>query len=280
MRKNKEIRAEAVERVKPIKKKLMLYTLVWLLLVSAINAIPFVSIAGSFLSPFFALGFIVTVLNVFRGNGENESPVSFFPHTFEYFKKTFFSYLWLILKCIVGLVLIIIAAVMLTTTNVVMLGSEIGSVKPSEMGSATLGIVSIVAAVLYFVGIIVLIVKVLDYQAISYEIIHSDPNKPAKEIVNDAKEHMKGHVGQWFCMSLYYGLKILIMYFVLAIVVSIIVAALQNAIVGTVSTILLVVFLFYLMINIYPQMICSCELLFKEMVGDGEQNNPEQYTNS
>ena len=266
MRSNKEIRAEAMERIKPVRKKLMIFALVYILISTGISIIPFIGQIGSFLSPFLAIGLMLSIVNVFNGQGENESPVSFFKHFAELFVQTLCTYLWVLLRCIVGVIITFVGMIL-------MVGASVLSTSSS---ASQLGIVVIIGALIYVVGIIVLIVQMLKYQAIGYEVIHNDRTKPAREIVKEAAQHIEGHKGQWFCMGLYYGLYMFAIYFLIAIVFGILSAVLNDAIITTIGAIVLVIAIIFLVISVLPKMICSCEVLYKEMVGGAPEAAPTE----
>ena len=172
MRKNKEVRKVVNENFKPIKGKLMLYTLVFFLIPVAVSFIPFVGqLLSSIISAVCAIGFTAVVVNIYNGHGENESPVSFFSHSAKLFTNWFCAGLWICLKCIVGIIIAVIGLVMMMVggASALVLSSQ-SSLDISQEMLGGLGIVAIIGLLLYFVGLIVTIILELKYNCVAYDV--------------------------------------------------------------------------------------------------------------
>ncbi len=279
MRKNKEIRKTVNENYKPLKGKLMLYVLVYMLISVALAFIPVVGQAASTIfSGVCAIGVMATIIHVYNGEGEKESPVSFFSHTGKLFTNYFCSNLWILLKCIVGIIITVIGAVVMFVSGGSVLAQSIAgganSIDPNILMNAGIGV--IIGMIIYFIGIIVTYIISLKYGMVSYEIIHDNKSgKRAKELVEEAKEHLKGHVGQYFCMSLYYGLLVFCIAFVLTIVVGVIAGlilglagATSSAVITLVVQILDLILVYGILLYFIPKLTCSFEELYKDLIAE------------
>ena len=112
MRKNKEIRKDMLVKFKQVKGKLFLYGFVYGLINCGLSLIPGIGQLASYVFTLLCvIGFTTTVINVYNGNGENESPVSFFKHTEKLLGNHFCAGLWISLKCIVGFIMIIVGII-------------------------------------------------------------------------------------------------------------------------------------------------------------------------
>ena len=281
MRKNKEIRKVVNEKFKPIKWKLMLYTLVYLLIPVAIAFIPFVGSAlSSIASIVCVVGFTASVINIYNGNGENESPISFIPHSIKLFTNWICSSLWVCLKCIVGLIITIVGLVLMIVGGASALTLSVMSVQSTEIpieATAGMSILALVGMLLYFVGLIVFIILELKYACYMYDVIHDDKSgKKAKEIVEESRAHLKGHVGQWFCMGLYYGLLVfcfmIVAGFLVGIVYGFIAAALSSVLdayaLTTFSSVIIFIIEYIALLYFVPKSICACEELHKDLTSN------------
>ncbi len=267
MRTNKELRSVAGARFKEVRGKLMLYALVFLLIPVLLNFIPVVGqLAGSIISAFGAIGFLRTVINVYNGNDAEESPVSFFKHMADLFTRYFCCSLWVFVKWLIGVIIMIVGMGMMiagagTGAAGFLSGGEIDASVISQGGALV-----IIGLIVYLAGLIVTLIISLKYSAYTYELVHEeDRSKRSRDIVNSAKEHLAGHVGQWFGMGFYYGVLMFVVMFLAGIVLGLIIAAIPNSLVVSLLSLALTI-----VIEIYfiPLLMCSYEEFFKDLKGD------------
>lgn len=275
MKTNKEIRQVVKEKFNAVRGKLILYSFVYLIIFALIGLIPILGSLSSLLSALCAIGYVATVVNIYNGKGENETPVSFFNHTGKLIGNYICSDLWIMLKCIVGIIIAIVGVV------IMYVGGAGSMVALMTMGSSSdagyvvggLGLAVIIGGLLYLAGLIVFIVMAVKYATISYEIVHDNKSgKKARELVAEAEQHLKGHVGQWICMAIYYGLLLFLVSLVAGLVCGFVggiiggvlnVAYAAEGIVALLSAIVVVVLESYFL----PLITCALEELYQELMG-------------
>ena len=276
MRSNKEIRKSVDEKYLPHRRRLMLYTLVFVLIPVIVGLIPIIGgTLSSIIIAISTIGFLATCVNIYNGHGEEETPVSYLSHSIRLFTNWFCASLWILLKAIVGVIIMIVGACMLFasigTDAIVVLNGQTANVDVSSISG-----IGMIGLLLYFVGALVTIIISLKYSCIAYEIVHDNKSgKKAKELVESSRVHLEGHVWQWICMGIYYGLLLFALVFVISFVGGLLAGLAQSSVaVAAIIGIVVVIAIYAVMLNYMPKLYCAYEELYKELVGGDEAPSP------
>ena len=270
MRTNKEIRAGMKERLTEVKGKLMKYSLVYFAITIAIGYIPIVGKFLSVIMVILAIGLMASIINIWNGNDAEETPIKFFMHAGHFIKNYICGYLWIVLKCIPGVIIAIVGVVIIIVGGgeaaLQLLANE-GNVTSAQISN--LGTTVAAGFLVYFIGFIVFLVMMLKYSCFSYELIHNGgPEKRAKDIVEGARERLQGHIWQWVCMGIYYGLIM----FLLLLLLSFVCGILSSGSI-IVASILLLIGYIAIYAYILPVMVCAFEEFYKDLCIDNPISN-------
>ena len=253
--KNKEIRKIAKEKMKGKLGKAIGITLLYGIIMSMIawilKIIPGVgnilsSIVSSVISVPLAFGWMKQLIEL--ANGEEVGIVDFLKHGFDNFGKVWMSNLRIVLKCMVSILLIIVGAVLM-----------------GMLTNPLIGIVIMAGAAIWMV------IVVLKYAMLNYTIAYDSEDLKAKELVEKAENDGKGKIGKFICMSIYYGLQVIAVYFIAVILASAISVLSNNLVVATLSIVLAYVIsaVFALIYSI--QNIFACNEFYKIRVLNKEE---------
>lgn len=215
---NKEIRAKVAEQVKPYKGRLFGYVLVFGILAGLIswvlNLIPIVgNFLGTVMVAICTLGLTFSIIKVYEGKGDGESPVSFFGNGFNNVIRYIKCGLWICLKLIIPIIVYVAGYVMLQIALKDVLEDVMARLYINPNGGAAIfeGLtvenpaLLIAGVALIIVGFIWMFIKSLNYANSTYEIVSAEGEEvEAKELVERSFNHMQGNKMQWFKMLVYY----------------------------------------------------------------------------
>lgn len=181
--------------------KAALLTLVYLLIVwvlsFVLNLIPVIgSIAQIVIEIPIGFGFISTLMKLKRN--EEVSYTGFLTDGFNSFASSWKVALWTIVKMLIPVVIMIVALVVLG------IGSGItvaGAAASSRSAAGTGGAVIVIGVIAVIVSSIWLTIKSYSYQLVYY-ILFDNPDKDAKEIVEESENLMNGNRWRLFCLEL------------------------------------------------------------------------------
>ena len=273
MRSNKKIRLDMKEHITEVNKKMMTYSFTWLLLLSVLCYIPF---CGIFFS-IFGIGLMKSIINIWHENDAKESSVMFYKHTRTYIKHFLGGMLWILLKCIPGIIISIVGYILLVYADVSEInGSGMHMIIEFYQRFQELPALLFYGLLLYLVGIIVAIVIAIKYNCFSYELIHHDaPDKKARDIVESARIRLQGHVWQWLCMGFHYIL--LMVLGIIAIFASYLILNMFVHLDAIINAFMLVCIYFAgfiaILTYIIPTLTCAYEELYTDICQESQGSN-------
>lgn len=183
---SKKAKSLAKETLKGNWGKFAGVTLVYLLIVLALNYVPYVgSIINLIFTPVLAFGF--TKMFVDLKNGEEVGFFDFLTNGFKVFGKVWGVTVRVALKMLPPIILIIIAALFIAF-------SASGSLE-------TMGISFIIALILIIASAIWAVILSYKYMYATMELAYN-PEKSPKEVVNKSGEYMNGNKGKAFWLDL------------------------------------------------------------------------------
>ena len=196
-----QLRTSAREALKGKWGKAALLTLVYFLITFVISfvlrLIPFV---GSLLEIIITLplsyGFLVTFMKLKRE--EEVSYTDFITSGFNAFGKVWAVLGNTILKLIIPIVLLILSIILMVYGGI---GTGAGVIFSSASATAGFSGVLIVGLILYICSFIYLVVKGY-YYSLTYYILYDNPDKTAKEIVEESERLMHGNRWSFFWLGL------------------------------------------------------------------------------
>ena len=279
MRRNSEIRQVASERFDKVKGKLMLYTLVYFAIAVVLALIPEV---GTTLSSLFTgvalIGYMCSIINVYNGNDAEESPISFLKHTVDLFTRYLCGSLWIALKCIVGFVVVAIGIGMVfygfggSIHQTITLFNTPTLLSLKDMVTNT-GIY-FGGVIVYLVGLIIIAIISLKYAAFQYELIHTEDRLlRARDIVDNARKHLKGHIWDWVCMVIWFSLYLIALILLAGLILVLVAAVIGNELIFFIGELALEILIILYFI---PKLFVSFEEFYKDLVGSNAYATVEQ----
>lgn len=212
-----ETRKHARESLSGKWGKAALSTLVFALLTGIIdfilNFIPLVgSIAKLIIEIPLTFGFVVTLIKLKRG--EDVTYTEFFNNGFSNFASSWKVSLWTLVKMLVPIILIAVSVVIMYLgfgTAVFKVAANSSYIVNSDINASVSDLISHETASNSFIGFLGLILFVVSsiwadiksyYYKLTFFILHDNPNKDAKEIVEESARIMKGNRWKYFCLEL------------------------------------------------------------------------------
>lgn len=196
-----ELRANARESLKGKWGKAALITLVYIVINWVISfilgLIPFIGgIASTIISLPISFGLVVTFIKLKRN--EEVTYTDFLNLGFSNFKKVWAVFGNIILKLIIPVVLVVVFIMLMVFS---MIGAGVGVATNSTSATTGFSGLTIVGLIGYFVSLIYLMIKSY-YYVLSFYILYDNPNKTAKEIVEDSQKLMTGNRWNFFWLGL------------------------------------------------------------------------------
>lgn len=169
----------------------LVYTLISCVIAFILNLIPVIGGIASFVITLpMTYGFMVSMIKLRRG--EEVKYTGFLEDGFSSFKQVWAVFGHMILKLIVPLVIVVVFIMLLAFGGA---GATVGVVAGSKTATAGFSGIMIIGVIGYCAGCIYFTVRSLLY-ALSYFVLYDNPDKPAKEIVEESENLMRGH--RWF----------------------------------------------------------------------------------
>lgn len=197
-----EIRANARENLTGKWGKAALLTLVYMLIVWAINFVcRLIPVVGPIIlfviSTPISYGLLVSFMKLKRG--EEVGYTDFLSNGFSSFAKVWAVFGNMVLKMILPICLLVVFIVLM----VVSLGGSVFSAVLAESGSgvAGFGFLAFISFIGYIASLIYVIVKGYLY-SLSYYILNDNPNMTGKEIVEKSENLMRGNRWRFFWLGL------------------------------------------------------------------------------
>lgn len=193
-----EIKANAREALKGKWGKAALITLVYGIISYIISLVlGFIPVVGSLISLVITLPISYGIIAVFMKfkRGEEVGYVDFFTLGFEAFSKVWGVFGNILLKMIVPIILVVVAAIIFafglgaSASSSMIDAYTTGTISSASVGFSGLAIVGIL---LYFAAIIYAVIKGL-YYTLAYNVLFDNPNMTGKEIVEESERLMQGN---------------------------------------------------------------------------------------
>ena len=164
--------------------------------------VPFVSvllqIAMYVIMPAILYGCITVLMRIKRG--EKASAFSCISEGFKKIGKVLAATIWGGIKLLLWILLMVVGVVLLSFVQYSIDNQNVGA------------ICALVGAILYFVSMIVLLIKSFKYVLVNY-LIFDNPDMSGKQIVEKSAELMKGNCGRYFGLSLSFFGWFILLYF-------------------------------------------------------------------
>ncbi len=287
MRAGSEIRRTAKETARPNIKKIVLIGFIFLAIGELLKLIPKVGdFLNSLLTGIFGVGTIASIVYLYKGKSD-EGVFDFFKRGIEFFTKTFCAGLWLLLKLLPSILIMTVGSIMMilgiSGVSTDAINAYLKTYNTVYLNGANFGPVSIIGILLLVIGVILMIWISLKYSLFSYELINNNaPNKRSRDILNDAKELLRGNIGRYVCLLI----PITLLWAIIIVVVAIVVGIIMGIVAGIlgfrevskiVSTIVTIIFVYPFVGYMYSRTITATQQFYDELVAEkrgGYNPNP------
>ena len=190
--------------------KAALVTLVYFLIVCGISLVlNHISVIGPIAQYVIdipiAFGLISTFMKLKRG--EEVSYIGFLTDGFSNFANSWKVTLWTAVKMIIPIIILIVSYILIIAFGIggLILSSATSDISSSASAATAIGAGSMIFIIIGFIGIFIssiwLTIKSYSYQLI-YFLLFDNPNKDAKEIVEESEQLMNGNRWRLFCLEL------------------------------------------------------------------------------
>ena len=259
--KNKEIRSLAKQKMQGKMGKAIgisiVYFLITFLMTLVLSFIPFIGpLAASIISVPIAFGYTKHI--ILLANGEDVGVADFLKHGFNNFGKVWCSNLWITLKCLLPVILIILAP-------------------------ASGAIHEILGFVLTIAAFIWLLIVAWKYVMVNYTLAYDNQDLRARDIVEKTAQEGKGKVNGFVCMTIYYGLLVFCFAFIISFVLGLVSGFLGMSLGSSVEAINLIASVIsYIVVAIISLVfsirnIAASNEYYKKKVLDAQETNNTNY---